>query len=123
MRNKSVIFVFLPLLFFLLCCASNVRTPESFALIDDVSKGAASGYEIIEIDGVNVKRREHTSMVTVVPFAIVEPGHKILKLRKRDLFKKIDGPEYLSISVNVEAGKLYRLKRQNSTVFLVEDEK
>ncbi len=94
---------------------------DSFALIDDVSTGAAAGYELVAVDGSTVKRREHTAMVTVVPFAILEPGYRNLSLVKCKTLIKVEGPEFLSISAKVEAGKLYRLKRQEGRIVLVED--
>ena len=46
------------------------------------------GYRIILVDGAPPKRKQSTSLVTIVPYVILSSGHHVLMIENRDLKKK-----------------------------------
>jgi hypothetical protein len=75
-----------------------------------------SGYRLVAVDGKPVKRQD-SHWVTVVPFAILEPGAHMLTL-ERGIGSDA---RTTTVSVLLEAGKRYRFKAEAETVVVVED--
>lgn len=100
------------------CSSPSAYVDSSHATINDVAVPAPkdSGYQVVAVDGKLVQRKE-SSVVTVVPYAIVQPGKHTLSLAPQsgnDL-------EALTVSAEFEAGKQYRLKLEDGVVTVIED--
>ena len=100
------------------CGCSSLRHQTPHAIINDVAVGQESdtGYHLAAVDGKPVERqRSHIN--TVVPFAIVAPGHHTLILEP----KLGSNNKRTSIQVDVEEGKRYRFAVNEGNVVLIED--
>ena len=116
MRGYSVIYITA----ITLCgCASPApRVDRPHATVNDVAVRAPldSGYQVVAVDGKPVKRAR-SSIHTVVPFALIEPGSHTLSVEPRS-----GGTlKATTVSASFEAGKRYRLKLENDEVTVVED--
>jgi hypothetical protein len=103
------------------CASLGSLTPSSTsdAVIDDVTGKPpfVAGSCITAVDGHAVDRaRGH--VVTYVPVAIVTPGKHTLTVKLSDG----ETPETTTVSASFEAGKRYRIKRNNDSVIVVEDD-
>jgi hypothetical protein len=100
------------------CGCSSLRHETPHATINDVAvrQEINTGYQLVAVDGKPVERcRSHIQ--TMVPYAIVAPGHHTLTLEPES---GSDNKKTL-IQVNVEEGKRYRFSRRENGVALVED--
>ena len=98
------------------CSISADRKPH--ATINDVTVKAEldSGYRLIAVDGAPVERAQG-HVATVVPFAIVKPGHRTLTLED----KGDPRMEHVTISADLEEGKRYRFAVHEGDVVVVEE--
>lgn len=94
-------------------CTSAGHLEARYAVVDDVTDKAPLG--VVAVDGKPVQRL-HDSWVTVVPMALVDPGEHTLRLKPHDA----ESPAETTVSATFEAGKRYRLNRENGEVSVVE---
>lgn len=99
----------------LLSVASCVSAPSG-AVINDLGKGH---YGIVSVDGREPRRWRH-SVVSVVPYVLVDAGSRRLELR-RNQFEGLEFPEQLFVDAVVEEGGRYRLHWNGSSIDIVAD--
>ena len=100
------------------CVATASRVHGPHATIDDVAVPATldSGYKVVAVDGKPVERAR-SSIDTVVPVAIIQPGTHTLSIEPHFGATL----EATTVSAAFEAGKRYRLKFEDEGVTVVED--
>ena len=91
------------------CVSSTGNVGGRQAIVDDVTGKApyVSGYCVDAVDGKLVQRAK-SSMVTVVPVVVVDPGQHTLTIGER------------TVTGTFEAGKSYRIKSENGELSVVE---
>jgi hypothetical protein len=100
------------------CTSPASRARNTYALLDDVSVPQEPNYDykVVAVDGKPVERM-HGYLATYVPYAVIEPGNHTLSLDPDVL----STAQATTLSASFEAGKTYRIKRENETVTVVEE--
>jgi hypothetical protein len=80
--------------------------------------GPGPRYRVVTIDGEPVKRAR-SSIHTVIPCAIVEPGTHTLVLETGD--EEGNDPQTRTVSASFEAGKHYTIASEDGDVTVVEN--
>jgi hypothetical protein len=97
---------------------SVAKAETTLVPIEDEIVGAP--YEVVEVDGKPPQRAQHGLFVTVVPLVLVSSGSHVLTITSKEeqTTKPKIGKE--SLLVTVQAGKRYRLARNNGKPLIVE---
>ncbi|MEX2287539.1 MAG: hypothetical protein WD648_10655 [Planctomycetaceae bacterium] len=112
-RGKLTTTILILSILLILGCSSQ----RPFAVVDDVTVPSRldTGYKLIEVDGMPVKRARGR-VVTMIPVALVEPGKHTFTWEDSGTPKKV-----ISVFAVVDADKSYRLADRDGAFVLVED--
>lgn len=83
------------------------RALDSRSIVEDGVVG--SDYWIVEVDGKPTDRIQHGYLITKVPFALVEPGDRVMELSATSHPAK--DTEIIELYATVEKGVNYRISR------------
>lgn len=83
------------------------RVFDSRSIVKDGVVG--SGYWIVEVDGKPTDRIQHGYLITKIPFALLEPGERVMGLSATPHPAK--DAEIIEFHATVEKGVNYRISR------------
>ena len=81
------------------------RAFDSRSIVEDGVVG--SDYWIVEVDGMPTDRIQHGFLITKVPFALIEPGERLMGLSARP--RPAEDTEIIEFHATIEKGVNYRI--------------